>query len=76
MTYLQSILARVLSLADPILAVWTTTPTVIPGDCGSGVLNVCVNDCGESLVRLLVDHRWLEVIHDVVEALAYSAGSY
>lgn len=76
MTYLVSILARVSALADFVLAGWTTTPTSIPGDCASATLNVCVNSCGESLAQLFVEHRWLDIMHDVTEALARTSGSY
>jgi isoleucyl-tRNA synthetase len=78
MTYLQSILARVLSLGDAMLAIWTTTPTLTSnaGACSSAALNVCLNSCGESLVQLLVDHRWLDIMHEVTEMLALTAGSY
>jgi hypothetical protein len=78
MTYLQSILARVLLLGDAMLAMWTTTPTRIStvGPCSSAAFNVCVNSCGESLLHVLADQRWMELMHYMAEMLALTAGPY
>jgi hypothetical protein len=54
MSFVQTILARILALTDAVLAVYTNTPTEIAGSgCASGAINVSLNDCGTALVAEL-----------------------
>ena len=70
MAYLLSIIARGLALVDGMLGGWTTTPTLIPGNCSTSTVSVNLSPCGEELVRQLATHELMELAHKLMEVLA------
>jgi hypothetical protein len=79
MAYFTAILARVLAIADGVLAVFTSDPVQInaQGGCSNlSIINVCLNDCGDALVSELTEMMFggVSFLNGVLTALG--AGCY